>query len=465
MRLFLTVLMFITAACSSAQADTNTPTAIPAPPAASSTPAARPWFGIGFNQQATDELTLYVDPGGPAERAGIQNDDILLALDGETVSPETLVERFQSYAPGDTLRVTVERDGETLEFEVTLGVLPTGAAQESQVVTQNFLGITIEITNAEVIIIDILADSPADEAGIMLGDVITAVDDTPVEVPQQIFDLLRPVVPGTSVEFTLDRSGEVQTVTLTLPELQLLNATEAPRAGSPEDTLADRLRYMPRVNEWVVESIVPVGILGTAGLQVDDRIISVMVNERPQTRETLLRMLNAITPNDEITLTVERGGETVELTGSGVLAPALLAASEEENIQDAPAPEPLIPAGIAYGFTALPITEQIARSANLENNEGAVIVQVQPGTSADEAGLMSGDIVTAVNDEPVTGENPLNIQLADLEEGAAFTLTILRNGEELEVELLAQATEANVPSGSGGLPFPLPMLTPEGTDE
>lgn len=464
MRFFLAVLILITAACSSPQAD-STPE--PSRPAALPTAdtVGRPWFGIGFNQQLEDRLVLFVDPGGPADRAGIQTDDVLLALDGEPVTADTLVERFSLYRPGDTLRVTVERGDEPLDFQVTLGVLPTGAPQESRIISQNFIGFIIEITDAEVIVIDIVAGSPAAEAGIVLGDVILAVNDVPLEDPQQIFDLLEPVIPGVSVPLTLNRQGETVDVMLEVPALPLAPPTPTAGAGSPEEAV-DRLSYQPNRNLWVVENIVPVGILGSVGLQVGDVIVSLRIGDRQFSQQTLQQFLNTISPEDEVMLTVQRGDEIIELSGPGVLAPAVLAAAErtETQVEPTQAPAALIPAGAAYGFTALPVTAQIAAQAGLQAGEGLVVIQVQPGTPAAQAGLRSNDVITAVNGRPVTSDDPFDEQLA-VYNGETVVLSVIRDGEVIDMSLTVIEPDATQPAaGPGALPFPLPiLLTPEGS--
>ncbi|MGH8940604.1 MAG: S1C family serine protease, partial [Actinomycetes bacterium] len=61
-------------------------------------------------------------PGGPAEEAGLEPGDVIVALDGESVdgSSELIVE-IRSRRPGDTITLTVRRGGSEREYEVTLG--------------------------------------------------------------------------------------------------------------------------------------------------------------------------------------------------------------------------------------------------------------------------------------------------------------------------------------------------------
>lgn len=61
-------------------------------------------------------------PGGPAERAGLQPADVITAVDGEPVdSYEEFVVSIRTFQPGDTVTLTVQRAGQELEFDVTLG--------------------------------------------------------------------------------------------------------------------------------------------------------------------------------------------------------------------------------------------------------------------------------------------------------------------------------------------------------
>jgi len=70
-----------------------------------------------------------VTPGSAAESAGIREGDLIVGVDDIDIrSFDELRGLISSYSPGDTVTVTVERGGEEIELEVTLGTLNTSGA-------------------------------------------------------------------------------------------------------------------------------------------------------------------------------------------------------------------------------------------------------------------------------------------------------------------------------------------------
>jgi S1-C subfamily serine protease len=66
-------------------------------------------------------------PGGAADQAGLEIDDLVVEIDGAPVQrPADLAAQVQTHQPGDTVGVVVIRDGEELTLTVTLGQRPEG---------------------------------------------------------------------------------------------------------------------------------------------------------------------------------------------------------------------------------------------------------------------------------------------------------------------------------------------------
>lgn len=81
------------------------------------------------------------------------------------------------------------------------------------------------------------------------------------------------------------------------------------------------------------------------------------------------------------------------------------------------------------------ITPGLAQSFNLSSENGALVGDVQPGTPADKAGIKSGDVIIALNDQPITGENDLLLAVANFSPGQEVKVKYIRDGHEHTVKV------------------------------
>ncbi|HKJ57215.1 MAG TPA: trypsin-like peptidase domain-containing protein [Nitriliruptoraceae bacterium] len=78
------------------------------------------------------------------------------------------------------------------------------------------------------------------------------------------------------------------------------------------------------------------------------------------------------------------------------------------------------------------------------SSTGAAIATVQPGSAADDGGLVAGDVITAVNDEPVTDFAELAARIVRLDPGDVVTLDVTHaDGTSTTVEVTLQAQQPN----------------------
>ena len=86
---------------------------------------ARPYIGIIGAEVETGHQVTSVEEGTPAAEAGLQEGDVIVAIDGQSLEGETsLLDLLFALRPGDTVTLDVVRDGETLAIELTLGTRP-----------------------------------------------------------------------------------------------------------------------------------------------------------------------------------------------------------------------------------------------------------------------------------------------------------------------------------------------------
>jgi len=82
------------------------------------------------------------------------------------------------------------------------------------------------------------------------------------------------------------------------------------------------------------------------------------------------------------------------------------------------------------GVTIQSVTADLASSLSLPAARGAIVTSVQSGGPAERAGLQRGDVITAINKQPVIDNNTLRNLVASLGPGSTVEVTARRNGRE-----------------------------------
>jgi serine protease Do len=82
------------------------------------------------------------------------------------------------------------------------------------------------------------------------------------------------------------------------------------------------------------------------------------------------------------------------------------------------------------GVQIQPLTKELAEGFGLSTEKGALVAGAQDGTPAEKAGLKSGDVITAVDGEPVANARELTRKIGALKPGAKAEITYLRDGKE-----------------------------------
>jgi Do/DeqQ family serine protease len=87
------------------------------------------------------------------------------------------------------------------------------------------------------------------------------------------------------------------------------------------------------------------------------------------------------------------------------------------------------------GVTIQSVDADLASSLNLPAARGAIVTSVTAGGPAERAGIKRGDVITAVNNQPIADNNMLRNQVASLGPNSSASVTVLRNGREQNVQV------------------------------
>ena len=84
----------------------------------------------------------------------------------------------------------------------------------------------------------------------------------------------------------------------------------------------------------------------------------------------------------------------------------------------------------------VPLHRRIVRFYSLPRESGVLVVSVEKGSPAEDAGLREGDVIVAFNEQPIGSIHELHKMLMGDQIGIAAKLLIIRHTEKLELSIL-----------------------------
>jgi serine protease Do len=162
-------------------------------------------------------LVASVDKGGPADKAGLKTGDVIVAVNGQPiVASGDLPALIGQSTPGQKATIDVFRQGKRMELSATLGDASEAGgkvAKADQASGKGRLGLALRPlapqeqreagTDGGLLIED--ANGPAAQAGVQPGDVLVAVNGTPVKSADQVREIV--AKSGKSVALLIQRDG------------------------------------------------------------------------------------------------------------------------------------------------------------------------------------------------------------------------------------------------------------------
>ncbi len=155
------------------------------------TPALAKSFDLKEKQGA---LVAQVVSGGPAEKAGIEQGDVILGFDGKEIAESKDLPRIVASTPvGKTVTVKLLKNGKVVDRQVKMGEMEEKVDISNLPSSHKTLGIVVQNLTPEIarelgvkrdagiVVTQVEPGSPAADAGIQTGDVIQQVNRKPVK--------------------------------------------------------------------------------------------------------------------------------------------------------------------------------------------------------------------------------------------------------------------------------------------
>ncbi|HBG46695.1 MAG TPA: peptidase [Deltaproteobacteria bacterium] len=198
----------------------------------------RGWIGVSIQEltpelarsfglkEARGVLISSVNPGEPADQAGLKAGDIIVSFDGKPVNELSDLPRIvATTTPGKSAEIKVLRDGKKKTYFVKVGIkVDEDAAeavpdQETEGTPDKRMGLSIQPITPEiakrlgkketdgVIVSSVRPDSPAAEAGLRRGDIIKEIDRKPIRGAADYNKALAEAEKSEVVLFLVERGG------------------------------------------------------------------------------------------------------------------------------------------------------------------------------------------------------------------------------------------------------------------
>ena len=228
----------------------------------------RGWLGVVIDKNEDGNVEIVdVDKESPAELAKLKRGDIVLEIEGkEMTSTEMLAYEIRKRKPGDTVTLKIEKDGKAVNIKVKLGehtekdvleeliykfprLFPPEPPKPPKLLeppkppkpaepklfrwgweSRKYIGVYLNELNRELsehfgveegrglMVSKFGEDSPAEKAGLKVGDVITKADGVRVETQRDLSGLIQDKEKGDKIKIEFLRDKKKRTVEIEIEE-------------------------------------------------------------------------------------------------------------------------------------------------------------------------------------------------------------------------------------------------------
>lgn len=185
-----------------------------------------------------------------------------------------------------------------------------------------------------------------------------------------------------------------------------------------------------------VAQVMEASVAEQAGLQAGDIVTD--IDGRPAYSPERLQHLVA-QAGDTAAVTVQRAGEALQLQARFAVAEA-----------------PEMAGRAVLGIRIQEMTEELKEAFGASDDRGVLISQVVRGSAARQAGLKAGDVVVAIDGQPIGSVEAVHSTLSGYSPGDSVQVSILRDRQETGIEValggtaMASAGRVKQPHGMHG---------------
>ena len=310
----------------------------------------------------------------------------------------------------------------------------------------------LDDTDKGVVITSVNADSPAEKAGLIKGDVLLMIGDQEVNTVVDVRTVLEDYKEGDQVQLVLRRGTEAVVKTVEFgegPNRAYLGAMLC--CGGSLLNASDE-KFLPGDMGAYIVKVVSDSPAEDAGLKEGDRIISIDDQELGVNAD-LSEIISDYKPGDEVVVEIIRDNETQDITvelGENPEESGAAYLGIQYQMMAGNRLYMMLDENNGRQFRNLPFQLMPNREGLMdENASGIIVYSVEKDSPAEEAGLQEQDIITALDSEDVTNANDFADAIASHKPGDKVVLTVNRLDEEDELTIEVTLGENPDKEGAG----------------
>ncbi|MEM9827228.1 MAG: PDZ domain-containing protein [Planctomycetota bacterium] len=268
------------------------------------------------------------------------------------------------------------------------------------------------------VVAQVMTGSPADKAGVKVGDVLTAIDGKTLATPDAMLDLLRKKKPGRRIELEISRGDEKMTFK------PILATRPDSRSSVPGAYLGVTAKDDDK--KVILETVAKNSPAAKAGLKVGDQIVKAD-GKAVEAFDAMVKQLAEMAIEDEVSLEVVRGEETMTMVAT---------------------------LGQRPGGRQPTSRAIMGIQGEDQQGGGAKMLSITDGGPSAKAGMKDGDVIVKVGDDKIEDYAGLISQIRSREPGDTMAVVAKRkdkDGKESEVKLTVTLGDRN--AGSSTRPY------------
>ena len=290
------------------------------------------------------------------------------------------------------------------------------------------------------LVTQVIAGSPAAQAGLKEGDVVLQLNGSGVS-SKGLSAAVGAIKPGSTVSVEIVRGGKKESKQAKLVDRDSFFAA-ASKAPPSQKPVKLGILLAQRGDNLELDSVDAKKTASVAGLKAGDTLVK-LNGKDVKTIDDVEAGLHGVYEGQEFGLTIRRGDETIEIVviGSAGTEGAKLVSSKSQKTAAETEPKKAEPKPEPKKTEPEPKKPATLGLDVLPENDVLKVVGVVDGAAAAAVGIQNGDVLKSIGGEAAASVEAVQNQLKNLVSGDSVDLVVVRDGKDIALKNVVLGAE------------------------